>query len=100
MIDQLKSLAFNKLKDAMASNSLSEGDTTAAAEKGSSELVNILMENAGNIGAITSLFSNDGNSTEGNGIFQLIVGKLSGILQGQGMDASAAQSEPVILLQV
>ena len=93
MIDQLKSLAFSKLKDAMASNSLSEGETTAAAEEGSAGLVNLLMENAGNLGAITSLFSNDGNATEGNGIFPLIVSKLAGILQGHGMDAAAAQSE-------
>ena len=95
MLDQLKSLAFDKLKDAMASNALGEGETTAAAEQGASALVSSLMENfsSGDLGSITSLFSNDGNSTEDNGIFQLIVGKLAGILQGQGMNAVTAQSE-------
>ncbi|CAM4422144.1 hypothetical protein ZORO111903_20450 [Zobellia roscoffensis] len=95
MIDQLKSLAFDKLKDAMAPNSLGEGETTAAAEQGSAALVNSLMENisAGDLGSITSLFSNEGNTSEDNDVFKLIVGKLAGILQGQGMDASSAQSE-------
>ncbi len=95
MLDQLKSLAFDKLKDAMASNSLGENETAAAAEQGSSELISSLMENfsGGNLGAITSLFSNDGNATEDNGVFQGLVGKLSGVLQNNGMSAEAAQSE-------
>ena len=93
MSDLLKSLAVNKLKDAMESNSLSDGDTAAAAEQGSSAIMNLLTENAGNLGAINSLFSNDRNATEDNGIFQNVVGKLSGVLQEKGMSAEAAQSE-------
>lgn len=95
MLEQLKSIAFDKLKDAMASNSLGENETTAAAKEGSSELINSLMENfsGGNLGAITSLFSNDGNATADNGVFQGLVGKLSGVLQNKGMSADAAQAE-------
>lgn len=95
MLDQLKSLAFDKLKDAMASNSLGENETANAAKQGSSELINSLMENfsGGNLGAITSLFSNDGNATADNGVFQGLVGKLAGVLKDNGMSAEAAQSE-------
>lgn len=95
MLEQLKSIAFEKLKDAMASNSLGENETAAAATQGSSELISGLMENfsGGNLGAITSLFSNDGNATEDNSVFQGLVGKLTGVLQQNGMSAEAAQSE-------
>jgi len=95
MLEQLKSIAFEKLKDAMASNALGENETSAAAQQGSSELIGSLTENfaGGNLEKITSLFSNDGNATEDNGVFQGLVGKLTGVLQENGMSAEAAQNE-------
>ena len=42
---------------------------------------------------ITSLFSNDGNSTESNPIFQGIQSKLGDILQNQGMNEQEALAE-------
>lgn len=69
--------------------------TSAAAEEGSSELISSLMEQvkSGDLGAITSLFSNDGNATAENGIAQGLVGKLSSIFQNKGMAAEEAQNE-------
>ena len=95
MVDLLKNLALQKLKEKMLPNSLNADATQAAAEQGSSELINSLMGQvqSGNLGAITSLFSNDGNATEDNGIFQGLVGKLSGVLQNNGMSAQEAQTE-------
>lgn len=48
---------------------------------------------SGDLGAITSLFSNDGNATAENGIAQGLVGKLSSIFQNKGMAAEEAQNE-------
>lgn len=95
MFELLKNLAVQKLQEKMAPNSLGAEATNAAAEEGSSELLNSLMEQvkSGDLGAITSLFSNDGNATAENGIAQGLVGKLSGIFQNKGMAAEEAQTE-------
>ena len=95
MLDLLKNLAVQKLKEKMLPNALSEAATNAAAEEGSSELINSLMGQlqSGDLSAVTSLFSNDGNATEDNGVFQGLVGKLSGVLESKGMSAADAQAE-------
>ena len=95
MIDLLKNLAMQKLQEKMAGNSLGADATAAAAEEGTTEFISSLMEQVtgGDVGAITSLFSNDGNATADNGIAQGLIGKLSGILQSKGMSADEAQTE-------
>jgi len=95
MLELLKNLAFQKLQEKMQSNSLGAAETTAAAEEGSSQLVNSLMGaiGGGNLSAVTSLFSNDGNATEDNGIFQSLTGTLGEVLQSKGMSAQEAQAE-------
>ncbi len=95
MIDLLKNFALEKLKEKMLPNALGTDATQAAAEAGSSELISSLMSQvqSGGLGAVTSLFSNDGNATEDNGIFKGLVSKLSGVLQNNGMSAEEAQTE-------
>ncbi len=95
MFDLLKDLAVQKLKEKMLPNSLGAEATQAAAEEGSSQLLNSLMSQvqSGNLSDVTSLFSNDGVASESNGIFQGLVGNLSGILQSKGMNAQEAQAE-------
>jgi len=95
MLDLLKNLAIEKLKEKMLPNSLGADATQAAAEEGSSELISGLMDQlkSGGLSSVTSLFSNDGNATQDNGIFQGLVGKLSGVLQSKGMNAEEAQAE-------
>jgi len=95
MLDLLKKVALEKLKEKMIPNSLGADATQAAAEAGSSELINSLMSQvqSGDLSAVTSLFSNDGNATQDNGVFQSLVGKLSGVLQNKGMNAEEAQTE-------
>ena len=48
---------------------------------------------SGDLSTVTSLFSNDGNATQDNSIFQGLVGKLSGVLESKGMSAQEAQTE-------
>ena len=95
MFELLKNLAVQKLQEKMLPNSLGAEATSAAAQEGSSELIGSLMEKvkSGDLSAVTSLFSNDGNATEENGIAQGLIGKLSGILQSKGMSADEAQNE-------
>jgi len=95
MLDLLKNMAIEKLKEKMLPNSLGADATQAAAEEGSSELINGLMDQvkSGDLSAVTSLFSNDGNATENNSIFQGLVGKLAGVLQSKGMGADEAKTE-------
>ena len=95
MFELLKNLAVQKLQEKLGPNSLGNEATSAAAEEGSSELISSLMEQvkSGDLGAITSLFSNDGNATAENGIAQGLVGKLSSIFQNKGMAAEEAQNE-------
>ena len=86
---------MQKLAEKMAPNSLGQTETQNAASQGASELINSLTQGigGGQLSQITSLFSNDGNSTESNPIFQGIQSKLGDILQNQGMSASEAQAE-------
>lgn len=95
MIDLLKKMAVEKLTEKMFSNSLSTDDTKSAAEEGSSMITNLLMDQvkSGNLSAVTSLFSNDGNATENNGLFKTIIGLLSNVLMSKGMGADEAKTE-------
>ncbi|MEP2239039.1 MAG: hypothetical protein ABJI22_11810 [Maribacter sp.] len=95
MLDQLKQMAIQKLQETMSANSLNSEATSGAAEEGASSLINSLMENvsAGDLSAVTSLFSNDGNATEDSGIVQNLKGKLAEILESKGMNAEEAQAE-------
>lgn len=95
MIDLLKKMAVEKLTEKMFSNSLSADDTSSAAEEGSSMITNLLMDQvkSGNLGAVTSLFSNDGNATQDNDLFKTIVGSLGSVLMSKGMGADEAKSE-------
>lgn len=95
MLDLLKNLAVEKLKEKMLPNSLGADATQAAAEEGSSELISGLLSQvqSGDLSAVTSLFSNDGIATQDNAIFQGLVGKLSGVLQNKGMSVQEAQTE-------
>ena len=95
MLDLLKNVALEKLKEKMLPNSLGADATEAAAEAGSSELISSIMTQiqSGDLSNITSLFSNDGNATQDNGVFQGLVGKLSGVLQNNGMNADEAKAE-------
>ena len=79
----------------MAPNSLGQNETQNAASEGASELINSLTQGVGGgqLSQITSLFSNDGNSTESNLIFQGIQSKLGDILQNQGMNEQEARAE-------
>ncbi len=95
MFDLLKNLALDKLKEKMGPNSLGAEATQAAAEQGSSDLISSLVDKvkSGDLSTITSLFSNDGTETKDNGMFQGLVGKLTGALQNNGMNAEEAQTE-------
>lgn len=95
MLDQLKQMAIQKLQEKMGANSLNSEATSGAAEEGASSLIDSLMEkvSSGDLSAVTSLFSNDGNATEDSGIVQNLKGKLTEILQEKGMSASEAEAE-------
>ncbi|WP_290698423.1 hypothetical protein [Lacinutrix sp.] len=95
MFDLLKDLALDKLKEKMLPNALGAEATQAAAEQGSSDLISSLVDQvkSGDLSTITSLFSNDGTATQDNGMFQGLVGKLTGALQNNGMNAAEAQTE-------
>jgi len=86
---------MQKLGEKMAPNSLGQNETQNAASEGASELINSLTQGVGGgqLSQITSLFSNDGNSTESNPIFQGIQSKLGDILQNQGMNEQEARAE-------
>ncbi|WP_036154709.1 hypothetical protein [Maribacter forsetii] len=95
MLDQLKQMAIEKLQETMSANSLNSEATSGAAEEGASSLINLLMEkvSSGDLSAVTSLFSNDGNATEDSGIVQNLKGKLAEILENKGMNTEEAQAE-------
>lgn len=86
---------MQKLVEKMTPNSLGQNETESAANEGASELINSLTQGigGGQLSQITSLFSNDGNSTESNPVFQGIQSKLGEILQSKGMSAEEAKSE-------
>ena len=93
MLDLLKKMATNKLSEFMGPNSLDNEKTNEAANEGANELISSLTEKikGGGLSEVTSLFSNDGNSTESNPIFSMITDKLGGILQNKGMDSNQAK---------
>lgn len=95
MLEQIKKIAMQQLAEKMASNSLGQQETQNAANQGASQLINSLTEGItnGQLCQITSLFSNDGNSTQSNPLFQGLQGKMADILQNQGMAAPEAQNE-------
>ncbi len=95
MLEQLKNLALQQLANKMGANSLGAQETSAAAEQGSNALLNILKSQigGGKLDQITDLFSNNGNASESNGIFQELQGKMQEILQAQGMNADEAVAE-------
>ncbi|WP_291966444.1 hypothetical protein [Maribacter sp.] len=95
MLDQLKQMAIQKLQETMSANSLNSEATSGAAEEGANSLISGLMDkiSAGDLSAVTSLFSNDGNATEDSGIVQNLKGKLAEILESKGMNAEEAQAE-------
>ena len=86
---------MQQLAEKMAPNSLGQNETQNAANEGASELINSLTQGigGGQLSQITSLFSNDGNSTESNPLFQGIQSKLGDILQNQGMNKQEARAE-------
>jgi len=95
MLDQLKELAIQKLQEKMGGNSLNAEATSGAAQEGASSLMDGLMEkvSSGDLSAVTSLFSNDGNATEDSGLVQNLKGKLAEILESKGMSSAEAQTE-------
>jgi len=95
MLEFLKDFAAEKLKEKILSSSLGEAATAAAADEGSSELVTGIVSQlqSGGLSSIMSLFSNDGNATEENNVFQDLVGKISKVLQSKGMSADEADME-------
>jgi len=95
MLELIIKMAMQKLAEKMGPNSLGQNETQNAASEGASELINRLTQGigGGQLSQITSLFSNDGNSTESNPVFQGIQSKLGEILQNQGMSAQDAQAE-------
>ncbi|WP_300021168.1 hypothetical protein [uncultured Maribacter sp.] len=95
MLDQLKQMAIQKLQETMSANSLNSEATSGAAEEGANSLISGLMDkiSTGDLSAVTSLFSNDGNATEDSGIVQNLKGKLAEILESKGMNAKEAQAE-------
>ncbi len=95
MLDMLKDLAMKQLADKMGPNSLGQNETQEAAQEGSNALMDLIQSQiaSGGLSKVTELFSNQGASTENNGIFQELQGKMQGILQNKGMDAEAAQQE-------
>ena len=95
MLELIENMAMQKLAEKMGPNSPGQNETQNAASEGASELINSLTQaiGGGQLSQITSLFSNDGNSTESNPVFQGIQSKLGAILQNQGMSAQEAQAE-------
>ncbi len=95
MLEQIKKIAMQQLAQKMASNSLGQNETKNAASEGANELINRFTQgiSSGQLSQITSLFSNDGNSTESNPIFQGLQSKMVDVLKNQGMAASEAQAK-------
>lgn len=95
MLEQLKNMALQQLMNKMGANSLGATETSAAASQGSNALVDIIKAqvSGGQLSQITDLFSNNGNTSESNGIFQELQTKMQDILQAQGMNADEAAAE-------
>jgi cytochrome c551/c552 len=93
MFDKLKSIAMQKLVEKMASNALSSEATSAAAEQGSSAIIESIKSkiSGGGLEQVTALFS--GSNLESNGLFQEAKQKMVDALQNNGMSAEEAQAE-------
>lgn len=95
MLEKIKTMAMQMLAEKMEPNRLGTNETQAAASEGASELISSLIKEVSNgqLLQITSLFSNDGASTESNPLFQGLQSTLQGILQSKGMSAQEAIDE-------
>jgi len=95
MLEQLKSLALQKLQEKMTGNSLGAAETSEAASEGAGSLIDSIKEkiSGGNIDEVKDLFSQEGESLENNGIFQNIQSKIAATLQAKGMSAEEAETE-------
>ncbi len=95
MFEQLKKIAVQKLTERMQGNALFSGGTEAVAEEGAGSIVDLLKSKitGGGLGDVTSLFSNDGKSTESNPIFSLIKDKLMEIFVSKGVSSDVAGNE-------
>lgn len=91
MIEILKNLAVQKLKEKMFSNSLNETATNEAASEGANALMESIQ--GGDLSQITALFGGAASAEGSNNVLENITGKLSGILQNKGMSAEEAASE-------
>ena len=91
MLEQLKSLAMQKLMQKMAGNSLNEAATGEAAKEGA----NALMESikGGGMSQLTALFSGGAEAGEGSEVVNNVKGKIQEILQAKGMSAEEAATE-------
>ena len=91
MLEQLKSLAMQKLMQKMAGNSLNELATGEAAKAGT----NALMESikGGGMSQLTALFSGGAEAEGGSEIVSNVQGKIKEVLQAKGMSAEEAETE-------
>lgn len=93
MIDQLKELMQNKLQEAMASNSLGENETAEAAREGASNMMESISGMGTNgISALTGLLGGNAGG-DADGLVNSLKEKLTEVLQGKGMELSAAKQE-------
>lgn len=91
MLEQLKTLALQKLQERMSGNSLNAEATGEAAQEGAGAILESIK--GGDFSNITSLFSQGENSEGANNIVSNIQGKLNTILQAKGMSAEEASAE-------
>ncbi len=94
MLDQLKSMAMEQMAKKMLGNSLGATETNEAASEGAGAFMEIIQNqiSSGNLSQVTALFSGGGDASS-NGVFNMLQGKLSEILQSKGMSAEEAQTE-------
>ncbi len=85
---------MNQMAKKMMGNSLGATETNEAASEGAGAFMEIIQSqiSSGNLSQVTALFSGDGDASS-NGIFNMLQGKLSEILQSKGMSAEEAQTE-------
>lgn len=94
-MDMLKRMAMQKLTEKMLGNSLGAKETEAAASEGANVFADTIKEKlaGGKADQVKDLFSDNGNPSESNGIFQELQGKMSQILQDKGMSQEEAEAE-------
>ncbi len=88
MLEQLKSLAMQKLMQKMSGNSLNAEATSEAASEGTNALLESIK--GGDLSQITALFS---GGAEGKGIADNVQGKIKEVLQAKGMSSEEAETE-------